>query len=192
MRTLFKVLAISTATLVSATAAMAQNMTGAAHAEEGQCKLIVYFALDNDTLTAEDMQVLDNLIAKYPKAHVTGTGRTDALASAAYNLDLSKRRVMRVVNYLKTHGGQDMTFDLSGVGKSELVINVPGSEAKNRLVDLNVANCNQAYLTGPAVPASSLTSGAALAGVGLVGLLLLLSNQSTTSTTNTSGTNVQK
>lgn len=185
-------MAIAAATLISATAVSAEDKTAPAHTEVGQCHIRVYFGLDLDQVNPEVRADLDNLIRKYPDAQIEATGYTDALSSVAYNESLSKRRVMHVVQYLQTHGGNKMTFKTNWLGKTALVVPVAGAEPKNRFVDLKIANCDPAVLMGTATPVAgpvgSLTDGAAVAGVGLVGLMFLLGNHSTNGTTSTTST----
>ncbi len=64
---------------------------------------IIHFALDKSSLSAESVQVLDQVVAglkQNPDYSVTLYGYTDNRASAAYNLALSKRRAQSIADYL--------------------------------------------------------------------------------------------
>lgn len=68
---------------------------------------LIHFALDKSSLSAESVQVLDQVVAglkQNPDYSVTLYGYTDNRASAAYNLTLSKRRAQSIASYLGKNG----------------------------------------------------------------------------------------
>lgn len=183
---------IAAVTLISAMAVSAQDKTGTAHTEGGQCVIRVYFGTNLDLLNPDAEAALENLTQKYPGAQVNFAGRSDALSPAGANDALTKRRVTNIVNYLKAHGGGAMSFSLASPGTTAPVIPVAGSKAP--FVDIRIANCDPAVLANTTTvvpqqgPVGSLTNGAVGAGIGLVGLLALLGSNSTNGTTSTTGT----
>ena len=100
------------------------------------------FDFDKATLKPDMKVALDNLVkmiaAEQNSVDLTVVGHTDSTGTEAYNLDLSQRRAQAVVDYLRAHGLQDLTFDQVGKGESEPVDgnDTPQGRAKNRRVEI--------------------------------------------------------
>ena len=86
---------------------------------------VVTFAFDSTTLTAHDMDVLQQAIADaraggQPKIAVVG--HTDTAGGEAYNLQLSTRRAEVVRNALVVLGAKREAIMTTGVGKADLAV----------------------------------------------------------------------
>ena len=86
---------------------------------------VVTFAFDSTTLTAHDMDVLQQAIADaraggQPKIAVVG--HTDTAGGEAYNLQLSTRRAEVVRNALVVLGAKREAIVTTGVGKADLAV----------------------------------------------------------------------
>ena len=97
----------------------------------------VYFDFDSWTLTAEDLKVIDSVIASARtggQAHITIVGHTDTSGPADYNQKLSVHRANVVVEALVDMGARRNAIKASGVGESDLAVATPDGvkEAKNR------------------------------------------------------------
>ncbi|MCW1920543.1 OmpA family protein [Rhodobacter sp. KR11] len=105
------------------------------------CKLTVYFGLDQDDLSPDMQYVLATFVANNPRAYGSVIGHTDALASQAYNMDLSKRRAMTVINFIEQFKSNSVSLATDWQGKMNLAVNAPGSEPLNRRVEVYYRNC---------------------------------------------------
>lgn len=86
------------------------------------------FAFDSDRLSAEGRASLARLatqLMQQQPAHIAITGHTDRLGSAAYNLDLSRRRAEAVRDYLAEAGVPKGLMQVRGVGAAEPVADCP-------------------------------------------------------------------
>jgi OOP family OmpA-OmpF porin len=97
----------------------------------------VYFDFDSWTLKAEQLTVLDKVIATARtggQSNITIVGHTDTSGSNEYNQKLSVRRANVVVEALITMGARRPALHASGVGESDLAVPTPDGvkEAKNR------------------------------------------------------------
>jgi OOP family OmpA-OmpF porin len=97
----------------------------------------VYFDFDSWTLKAEQLKVLDNVIATARtggQTNITIVGHTDTSGSADYNQKLSVRRANVVVEALVQMGARKAAIHASGVGETDLAVQTEDNvkEAKNR------------------------------------------------------------
>lgn len=84
----------------------------------------IYFDLDSSYLTEESMRELDvvfELMTKYPKLRIECSSHTDSRASDKYNLWLSERRAERTANYLISKGINENRLLYKGYGETQLV-----------------------------------------------------------------------
>ena len=105
------------------------------------CKLTVNFGLDKADLSPEMQLVLLNFMRHNPKAHGTVVGYTDALASQAYNIDLSRRRALSVIQFIEQYNANAVQVEAGWRGKLDPVINTKGAELLNRRVEINYHGC---------------------------------------------------
>ncbi len=97
----------------------------------------VYFDFDSWTLKAEQLKVLDNVIATARtggQTNITIVGHTDTSGSTEYNQHLSVRRANVVVEALVQMGARKAAIHASGVGETDLAVQTEDNvkEAKNR------------------------------------------------------------
>jgi outer membrane protein OmpA-like peptidoglycan-associated protein len=97
----------------------------------------VYFDFDSWTLKAEQLKVLDDVIATARSGGQTNiviVGHTDTSGSAEYNQKLSVRRANVVVEALVQMGARRAALHASGVGETDLAVETGDNvkEAKNR------------------------------------------------------------
>jgi len=97
----------------------------------------VYFDFDSWTLKAEQLKVLDDVIATARsggQANITIVGHTDTSGSSDYNQKLSVRRANVVVEALVQMGARRNALHASGVGETDLAVQTGDGvkEAKNR------------------------------------------------------------
>src|SRR5204863_5924322 len=98
---------------------------------------MVYFDFDSWTLKAEQLKVLDDVIATARsggQANIVIVGHTDTSGSADYNQKLSVRRANVVVEALVTMGARRNALHASGVGETDLAVQTEDNvkEAKKR------------------------------------------------------------
>ncbi|MEW5767092.1 MAG: OmpA family protein [bacterium] len=106
------------------------------------CLEWVYFAVDRDDLSKEAEANLDKnvkILKENPDLKVMLTGHTDSDASDEYNLDLSRRRVERVAQYLINKGISAGRIKTTAYGEKEPVTSnlSETGKAKNRRVEIN-------------------------------------------------------
>jgi outer membrane protein OmpA-like peptidoglycan-associated protein len=104
----------------------------------------VTFQFDKAALSRDDKEQLDTFAAhmRYAKNYILEvTGGTDSTGSAAYDHDLSERRVDAVVEYLSSkHGIPVHRFYLIGIGKDQEVASDTTGEGRkqNRRVEIHL------------------------------------------------------
>jgi OOP family OmpA-OmpF porin len=97
----------------------------------------VFFDFDSWTLKAEQLKVLDDVIATARsggQANIVIVGHTDTSGSSDYNQKLSVRRANVVVEALVQMGARREALHASGVGETDLAVETGDNvkEAKNR------------------------------------------------------------
>ena len=97
----------------------------------------VYFDFDSWTLKAEQLKVLDDVIANARsggQANIIIVGHTDTSGPSDYNQKLSVRRANVVVEALVQMGARRAALHASGVGETDLAVETGDNvkEAKNR------------------------------------------------------------
>jgi outer membrane protein OmpA-like peptidoglycan-associated protein len=97
----------------------------------------VFFDFDSWTLKAEQLKVLDDVIATARsggQANIIIVGHTDTSGSADYNQKLSVKRANVVVEALVQMGARRDALHASGVGETDLAVETGDNvkEAKNR------------------------------------------------------------
>ncbi|OJT96081.1 MAG: hypothetical protein BGN82_05210 [Alphaproteobacteria bacterium 65-7] len=97
----------------------------------------VYFDFDSWTLKAEQLKVLDQVIATARnggQSNIVVVGHTDTSGSAEYNQALSVRRANVVVEALVQMGARRAAIRASGVGETDLAVQTGDNvkEAQNR------------------------------------------------------------
>jgi len=97
----------------------------------------VFFDFDSWTLKAEQLKVLDDVIATARsggQANIIIVGHTDTSGSADYNQKLSVKRANVVVEALVQMGARREALHASGVGETDLAMETGDNvkEAKNR------------------------------------------------------------
>lgn len=137
---LIRFLKIMTAVVlvVSANTATAKN-----------CRLTIYFDLDRSDLTPQMQLVLMSFMLHNPRAYGYIVGHTDALGSQRYNMDLSKRRAVSVLQFIEEHGSSAVSLAADWRGKMELVVNTPSAEQLNRRVEIYYKNCTPVTFFAP-------------------------------------------
>jgi OOP family OmpA-OmpF porin len=103
----------------------------------------VYFDFDSWTLKAEQLKVLDNVIATARtggQANINIVGHTDTSGSSDYNQRLSVRRANVVVEALVQMGARRNALHASGVGETDLAVPTEDGvkEARNRRTVINL------------------------------------------------------
>jgi len=97
----------------------------------------VYFDFDSWTLKAEQLKVLDDVIATARsggQANITIVGNTDTSGPSDYNQKLSVRRANVVVEALVQMGARRNALHASGVGETDLAVQTEDNvkEGQNR------------------------------------------------------------
>jgi len=104
------------------------------------CKAVedVYFDLDSDKIRDDMRPILDRVVqmSKEDKTEVHISGHTCDLASDAYNMDLSKRRVNSVKNYLINKGVAAEKIYATYFGESRP--RVPNTDEEHRRLNRRV------------------------------------------------------
>ncbi len=115
--------------------------------EEGDGILVnlpdVTFAVDSTTISPSFQAALDKVaqsMVQYPNSLVDVYGHTDSTGSAAYNLDLSKRRADSVARYLISRGVSSARLQTKGMGEDYPVADntTPEGRALNRRVEIKI------------------------------------------------------
>jgi len=122
----------------------------------------IFFALNKSKLTKEEMQKLDDAVAKLQGNSnyiLEIQGYTDATGSAASNLELSRKRADEVVRYVTTkHNVPLRRIHVLGIGEDVPNADNSTREARkqNRRVDVNVFA--RSIETAATTPAGSTTA----------------------------------
>ncbi|MGJ8676785.1 MAG: OmpA family protein [Akkermansiaceae bacterium] len=89
---------------------------------QGGDSLAIYFDLNADTLTLrtrKQLEIVARLLMAKPEKQLTISGHADALGTDAYNLDLSKRRAYRVMEFFNQSGLASDQIQIIGHGKNK-------------------------------------------------------------------------
>ncbi len=105
----------------------------------------VNFELDSDRLTSQARYILDGVIRelrRYPNIDVEVAAHTDNQSSNEYNIDLSQRRALSVVNYLTAGGIERNRMRPRGYGEEQPIFRNDTKEGrhKNRRVEFEILN----------------------------------------------------
>lgn len=107
---------------------------------------VLQFEFDSDALLPADRLVLDRIALRMKEVELIAgeaIGHTDSVGSAAYNLDLSKRRAQSAVNYLAQQGVTEARIAVRGLGERAPVADNATAEGRalNRRVVLRRLDC---------------------------------------------------
>jgi outer membrane protein OmpA-like peptidoglycan-associated protein len=113
----------------------------------------VFFDFDKDAVRPEASKVLDliadNMRRDVPDAQVLILGHTDAIGSDSYNIDLSKRRAVSVMQELIRRGVRAPELATVAIGKSQPIApnDTEEDRALNRRVEFMISASQEANLT---------------------------------------------
>ena len=146
------------ALVMLASAAYTQQSAGpvmAAETEPG--RFLVFFDLNEATLTPEAGRVVARAAQDYRQGgtpQITVTGHTDTSGSAAYNLELSKRRAESVAQALESEGVPATSIATVGRGEEDLLVPTANGvrEPRNRRVEIVVPQAPPPVVAAPAAP----------------------------------------
>ena len=96
----------------------------------------INFAFNSAVIPPAHFSQLDrvaDLLRQEPALSLAVEGHTDAVGSAEYNIDLSRRRAVAVVRYLVDHGVEASRLMAVGKGKTEPLVADP-MDGRNRRV----------------------------------------------------------
>ncbi len=99
----------------------------------------VTFQLNSFQLEPRFYPVLDDIAATlvdYPQTIVDVIGHASADGDAGYNQRLSENRAQNVASYLSSRGVQRERMYVAGRGESQLIPGIPGSDPRNRRVEI--------------------------------------------------------
>ncbi len=101
----------------------------------------IKFEIDKDVLMTSSYPTLEKIVTilrDRPEISIEIQGHTDSTASAAYNMDLSRRRALTVMKYLKSKGVLPSRMTARGYGEGRPIdTNVTDEgKANNRRVEL--------------------------------------------------------
>ena len=118
---------------------------------------LVFFGLSQAALTDQDRQVIAQAAQDYRQGgtpQITVTGHTDTSGSAAYNLELSKRRAESVAQALESEGVPATSITTVGRGEEGLLVPTADGvrEPLNRRVEIVVPQAPPPVVAAPAVP----------------------------------------
>jgi len=104
----------------------------------------IYFEFDKDELMPRSFVELNKLLKimrEHPKLSIEIVGHTDALGDEDYNLDLSRRRALAVVNFLQENKISKNRLRSHGEGEAKPIASNETDEgrAQNRRVEFVVA-----------------------------------------------------
>jgi outer membrane protein OmpA-like peptidoglycan-associated protein len=107
-------------------------------------KEAVLFDFDSSYLkmAAQDkLQMMGDVLQRYPETNIIVIGHTDSFGSDAYNQRLSERRAYAVKNYLNTHGVAAGRMTAMGYGETSPVESNDSAagRAQNRRVQVQIA-----------------------------------------------------
>jgi outer membrane protein OmpA-like peptidoglycan-associated protein len=103
----------------------------------------IHFDIDSATIKPEFTKKLEEDLAvlqKRPSQRITVEGHTDSTHTKEYNLELSMRRALAVVDWLTKHGVHAQRLEAKGYGKSRPVgdNSTPEGRARNRRVEIRL------------------------------------------------------
>jgi len=103
----------------------------------------LHFEFDSSKLQPESLPILDHVadvLKANPKINVTIEGHTDSKGSDAYNMKLSQKRAVSVLEYLVSKGISEQRLSSKGYGESDPIFDnkTPEGMAKNRRIELTV------------------------------------------------------
>ncbi len=103
----------------------------------------IQFETAKDILKSESYPILDRVVAimeKHPEYNMVIEGHTDSQGDDAMNLDLSKRRAKRAMDYLISKGIDAGRLRSEGYGETRPIAdnNTPEGRAKNRRVEFKI------------------------------------------------------
>ena len=103
----------------------------------------VKFATNQSNLNSSSKMTLDKLVGimnKYPGTEVLVAGHTDDTGAAAYNMELSKKRAMSVLDYLVVDGidRDRIAMTYSGETDPRSSNATPEGRAENRRVEIGI------------------------------------------------------
>jgi outer membrane protein OmpA-like peptidoglycan-associated protein len=113
----------------------------------------VFFDFDKDVIRPEASKVLDliadNMRRDVPDARVLVLGHTDAVGTDNYNIDLSKRRAVSVMQELIRRGVRPAELATVAIGKNQPVApnDTEEGRALNRRVEFMISASQEANLT---------------------------------------------
>ncbi|MBI1218196.1 MAG: OmpA family protein [Rhodobacteraceae bacterium] len=129
--------------------ALSLLVVSAPAAQAADCRLTVYFGLDRADLSPRMQMVLLNFMQHNPKAHGSVIGYTDALASQAYNLDLSRRRALTVIRFIEDYSANSVRLATDWRGKLDPVVDTQSAEPLNRRVEIGYHDCTPVTFLTP-------------------------------------------
>ncbi|MCK4700718.1 MAG: OmpA family protein, partial [Bacteroidales bacterium] len=125
----------------------------------------ILFDFDNSNLNSKartELERLTSIMKQYPSVEFEIIGNTDAIGSSNYNLALSRKRAISVVDYLHSRGISKSRFKARGVGEIKAVAlnkkpdgtDLPEGRKYNRRVDIRLlsSDTNLVYKTEVYVP----------------------------------------
>jgi len=109
----------------------------------------ILFDFDNynlDSKARTELERVTSIMKQYPSVEFEIIGNTDAIGSSNYNLALSRKRAISVVNYLHSRGISKSRFKTRGVGEIKAVAlnkksdgtDLPQGRKYNRRVDIRL------------------------------------------------------
>ncbi len=99
----------------------------------------ILFAFDDSKLlTPNQLSSIINKLKKFPQAKVILTGHTDSTGDSQYNLELSKKRVNTIKEYLIAQGVNVEQIEADSFGEEKPIIDTPTTkhQYKNRRVEV--------------------------------------------------------
>ena len=155
MRKLF--IGVSALVMLASAAYTQQSAGPVMAAETGPGRFLVFFDLNEATLTPEAGRVVARAAQDYRQGgtpQITVTGHTDTSGSAAYNLELSKRRAESVAQALESEGVPATSIATVGRGEEDLLVPTANGvrEPRNRRVEIVVPQAPPPVVAAPAAP----------------------------------------
>ncbi len=100
---------------------------------------VIQFDFNSDRIRDDSIPSLNNIVEAMKSPRLSDQsfsieGHTDSVGTAAYNLDLSKKRAAAVFNYLVQRGVDKTKLNFEGKGFSELLIPDRPAAEENRRV----------------------------------------------------------
>jgi len=104
-------------------------------------EFLVFFDFDRATLTAAGRRVIEEAVMAYQRDQTSAIvvrGFTDAVGTAAYNLELSHRRATAVYEYMIEKGVAARDMGVDWQGKNNLRVPTEKREPQNRRVEIEM------------------------------------------------------